>query len=76
MTLAVIALSVLGALVALLWTVYRLKPARFQVKVAVTKWVSLDIQMHAPQADTLSGSRRQQRTRRKADLPDHPQPSE
>jgi hypothetical protein len=35
------------ALALLLWTVHRLKPARFRLKASFTKWVSLDVQMEA-----------------------------
>jgi hypothetical protein len=53
-TTVVMVVGTVGFLAAfglLLWTVHRLKPARFQVKASITKWVSLDIQMQAPERD-------------------------
>jgi hypothetical protein len=64
MTIAVVTVGVLVGLGSLLWTVYRLKPARFHIKVSITKWVFLDIPMQTPRSDASSGGPRQRRRRR------------
>jgi hypothetical protein len=48
-TVVVLTVGFLVALGLLLWTVHRLKPAKFHVKASITRWVSLDIQMQAPE---------------------------
>jgi hypothetical protein len=53
--------TILGSLIALallLWTVHRLKPARFRLKASITKWVSLDVQMEASPASHRDPARR------------------
>jgi hypothetical protein len=56
----------LAALGLLLWTVHRLKPAKFHIKASITKWVSLDIQMQAPEREQPRSRHPRQLGRRSA----------
>ena len=45
----VVVIGVLLALGLVLFTVHRLRPGVLRLKATVTKWVSLDLEMHSPE---------------------------
>lgn len=69
MTIVVLTVGFLVALGLLLWTVHRLRPAKFHIKASVTKWVSLDIQVQA--AETRQALRQQPAVRQRRSHPHH-----